>query len=169
MVHMSDAFYETVRSGGLKKVIVNESEKSKYELKNNDILIARRSLNFEGDAKACLVKIDKHPIIYESSFIRIRVDNNFVSPIYLFQFLSNERAKKAFVSKYITSSTISGINQTNLAEVGVLIPPLILQQQFAEIVNKTEALKEKQKHSEQELENLFQSLMQKAFKGEIIN
>ena len=169
MVHMSDAFYETVRSGGLKKVIVNESEKLKYELKINDILIARRSLNFEGAAKACLVKIEGHPMIYESSFIRIRVDQNIISPIYLFHFLSNKRARKAYISKYVTSSTISGINQTNLAEVALLIPPLSLQGQFAEIVNKTEALKEKQKQSEQELENLFQSLMQRAFKGELVS
>jgi len=48
----------------------------------------------------------------------------------------------------------------------VILPPLSLQQIFAEIINKTEALKEKQKQSELELENLFQSLMQKAFKGE---
>jgi hypothetical protein len=39
---------------------------------------------------------------------------------------------------------------------------------FAEIVNKTVALKEKQKQSEHELENLFQSLMQKAFKGVLV-
>jgi len=39
--------------------------------------------------------------------------------------------------------------------------------QFAELVQKTEALKEKQKESKQELENLFNSLMQKAFKGEL--
>ena len=168
MVHMSDAFYETVKSGGLKRVIAKESEIEKYELQNGDILIARRSLTFEGAAKACLVKVDNSPLIYESSFIRIRVDSKYLLPIYLFSFLSNDNARKAYVLKYVTSSTISGINQTNLSEVGVLIPPLSLQQQFSEIVNKTVALKEKQKQSEQELENLFQSLMQKAFKGELV-
>lgn len=169
MVHMSDAFYETVKSGGLKRVIANESEIEKYELKNGDILIARRSLTFEGAAKACLVQVDTIPLLYESSFIRIRVDSKYLLPIYVFYFFSNENARKAYVLKYVTSSTISGINQTNLAEVTILVPPLSLQQQFVEIVNKTEALKEKQKQSEQELENLFQSLMQKAFKGELLS
>jgi type I restriction enzyme S subunit len=46
-------------------------------------------------------------------------------------------------------------------------PPLPLQQQFADLVQKTEALKEKQKKSEIGLENLFNILMQKAFKGEL--
>lgn len=60
------------------------------------------------------------------------------------------------------------ISPNILEKFKVYVPPLSLQQQFAEIVNKTEALKEKQKQSEQELENLFQSLMQKAFKGELV-
>jgi type I restriction enzyme S subunit len=59
------------------------------------------------------------------------------------------------------------INLEILGNLIVPVPPLSLQQQFAEIVNKTEALKEKQKQSELELENLFQSLMQRAFKGEL--
>lgn len=60
------------------------------------------------------------------------------------------------------------LNLTMIRETKITLPPLSLQQQFAEIVNKTEALKEKQKQSELELENLFQSLMQKAFKGEFV-
>ena len=67
-----------------------------------------------------------------------------------------------------------GGNQPNLnlsfiKNLRIILPPLHLQQQFAEIVNKTEVLKEKQKQSEQELEKLFQSLMQKAFKGELVS
>jgi len=63
----------------------------------------------------------------------------------------------------------SGSAQKNLLlseirNITLAIPPINLQNIFAEIVNKTEALKEKQKQSEQELENLFQSLMQKLLK-----
>lgn len=66
-----------------------------------------------------------------------------------------------------------GGNQPNLnlsfiKNLRIILPPPQIQQQFAEIVKKTEGLKEKQKQSEQELENLFQSLMQKAFKGELV-
>jgi len=73
---------------------------------------------------------------------------------------------------YLRSISRGG-NQPNLnlsfiKNLRIIIPPLSFQQQFSEIVNKTESLKEKQKQSEQELENLFQSLMQKAFKGELV-
>ena len=46
-------------------------------------------------------------------------------------------------------------------------PPIELQTQFAQIVEKTEALKTQYQQSLQELENLYGSLSQKAFKGEL--
>lgn len=46
-------------------------------------------------------------------------------------------------------------------------PPLELQTQFAHIVEKTEALKTQYQQSLQELENLYGSLSQKAFRGEL--
>ncbi|HSV76012.1 MAG TPA: restriction endonuclease subunit S [Bacteroidales bacterium] len=49
----------------------------------------------------------------------------------------------------------------------VIVPPLSLQTQFAQIVEKTEALKAQYQQSLLELENLYGSLSQKAFKGEL--
>lgn len=46
-------------------------------------------------------------------------------------------------------------------------PPLTLQNQFAAIVEKVEALKAKYQQSLAELENLYGSLSQRAFKGEL--
>lgn len=47
-------------------------------------------------------------------------------------------------------------------------PPIELQTQFAQIVEKTEALKAQYQQSFQELENLYGSLSKQAFKGELI-
>lgn len=65
-----------------------------------------------------------------------------------------------------------GVRQKNMnlqmiKEIEIITPPIILQNQFAQIVEKTEALKEQYKTSLQELENLYASLSQKAFKGEL--
>ena len=46
-------------------------------------------------------------------------------------------------------------------------PPIKLQAQFAQIVEKTESLKTQYQQSLQELENLYGSLSQKAFRGEL--
>ncbi len=48
------------------------------------------------------------------------------------------------------------------------LPPIELQNKFASLVREVESMKEQQKHSKEQLDNLFNALMQKAFKGEMI-
>jgi len=63
MVHMSDAFYNFVERGNLKRVQVTSEEFEKYKLIPNDVLIARRSLNYEGSAKPCLISETAQPLM----------------------------------------------------------------------------------------------------------
>src|SRR5690606_9411569 len=72
MIHMSDAFYGIAQLNNVKRVLVSEKEIEKFKLQNTDILLARRSLNYEGAAKPCLIPISIEPLIYESSLIRLR-------------------------------------------------------------------------------------------------
>ena len=71
------------------------------------------------------------------------------------------------LNKYVGTATISHLTGEKLKQLKLPIPPLELQTQFAQIVEKTEALKAQYQQSLQELENLYGSLSQKAFKGEL--
>ena len=66
-----------------------------------------------------------------------------------------------------TTSGLNTISSKNVKETTVLLPPLPLQNQFAAIVEKVETLKAKYTQSLTELENLYASLSQRAFKGEL--
>ena len=48
------------------------------------------------------------------------------------------------------------------------LPPISLQDKFGSIVKEVEVMKEQQKHSKNQIDNLFNALMQKAFKGELV-
>ena len=61
----------------------------------------------------------------------------------------------------------ANINLAILNKLKFPNPPIELQTQFAQIVEKTEALKAQYQQSLQELENLYGSLSQRAFKGEL--
>lgn len=61
----------------------------------------------------------------------------------------------------------SGLNLTILRNLKIPLPPPSLQKKFSSIVEKVEKLKEKQKQSSKEINDLFNVLMQKAFKGEL--
>jgi len=64
-------------------------------------------------------------------------------------------------------SAQKNINLKILRCLKVINPPLEMQNRFAEIVEKTESIKQKMLTQSQELETQFQALMQKAFKGEL--
>jgi type I restriction enzyme S subunit len=166
MVHMSDAFYGKVTQGKLKKVIIPEKEAIKYKLTDNDILIARRSLNYEGAVKPCLIRTNGKIMVYESSLIRIVVDKSKLHPLYLFYFLNNEKAKKEYVLKYVTKSTISGINNENLNKIEVIVPNVDLQYLFNDRVLELDKILGL--NSIKIGNELFNSLIQKAFKGELV-
>jgi type I restriction enzyme, S subunit len=69
--------------------------------------------------------------------------------------------------KFTHGITNQDLGLTRIAKIKLLLPPIELQTKFAQIVEKTEALKAQYQQSLQELENLYGSLSQKAFKGEL--
>ncbi len=93
---------------------------------------------------------------------------------YLIRVRTNERANNYYLSGHLNSKhgkstlmamckNIVGMANINAQEldIKILIPPIELQQKFASIVADSETLRQKQKQNGLELENLFQSLLQK--------
>ena len=64
-------------------------------------------------------------------------------------------------------ATVGHVNVGDIKLFSLIKPPIELQIKFADIVKQVEKLKAKYKESEKELNNLFGSLMQRAFKGEL--
>lgn len=71
------------------------------------------------------------------------------------------------IMKKATGSAAIGIRSAEFAKIRIPKPPFELQTQFAQIVEKVEALKAHYQDSLKELENLYGSLSQRAFKGEL--
>ena len=159
MIHMSDAFYGEVITGNLRQISATEKESKKYQLHENDLLVARRSLTFEGAAKTCKLPKSFGKLLFESSLIRIRPDLRCILPSYLYQYLNNQVVRRKFVFPFVTSSTISGINQENLKKICVLLPPLPVQRQIVAVLEQAEALKRQR----QEADALTGALLQSVF------
>ncbi|MEQ1067338.1 restriction endonuclease subunit S [Acinetobacter sp. XH1741] len=165
MVHMGDVFYGVVKPDNLKQVNISNEEIEKYKITNKDLLIARRSLTYDGAAKACLIECSEQNMIFESSLIRLSPNLVKVLPEFLYHYLNNNDVRNKFIIPYITKSTISGINQANLNKVTVLLPPLAKQEKFIEICDKFKQLGTILTHDLNKLDELFKSLQNQAFNG----
>lgn len=167
MVHMSDAFYGIVQRGGLKRTLLSKAEINQYNLTENDILVARRSLTYEGAAKPCLIPKSDCPLVFESSLIRVTPDKTKLLPSYLYTYMSEPRAKHKYILKYISQSTISGINQNGLMNIVVTKPPIAMQKKFEDIFIRKSILSGKMQILKEQGIDLFNSLTQRAFRGEL--
>jgi len=83
---------------------------------------------------------------------------------YVYMYLKNIRE---LLKSEGTGSTFKAISKRNLENIDINIPPLPLQNQFAEKVQAIEKQKELLRDSLKLMEDNYNSLMQRAFKGEL--
>jgi len=107
--------------------------------------------------------IIKKPLVTNQTFIGL-VPSKKMNSLFLYYHMIS-KAKK--LNNMATGATIKYLSKKKFQELKVDIPPLPLQEKFASIVKQVEKLKEYQKQSEEEINNLFNALMQKAFRGDL--
>ena len=85
---------------------------------------------------------------------------------YFYFYFSTNYGKKLINSK-LNGATTKSITKTALRDLDILYPPMELQNQFAERVSVIEAQKQQAQLELAKSEELFASLLQRAFKGEL--
>lgn len=98
---------------------------------------------------------------------RISPNENIIKNIYLYHCICT-KGTQLRINKETKGATFREITLERLRKVLIPIPPLSLQNQFAEKIALIEQQKELAKQSLTESENLFNALLQKAFKGELV-
>jgi len=76
-------------------------------------------------------------------------------------------AGKKHIQSFSTDSMKGMINKSKFESIDFIIPPITLQNQFAERIQSIESQKQQAQASLQKSEALFNSLLQRAFKGEL--
>ena len=77
------------------------------------------------------------------------------------------RTQKAAILVQARGANTEGLTLEMLRAVRIMLPPLSIQHDFADCVAHIRALKTAQSASRERLENLFQSLLHRAFQGEL--
>lgn len=149
-----------------RAVILPKDEK--YALEYGDALFCRSSLTAEGIGKCAIVpKKLKEKTLFECHIIRLKLNIDKVIPEY-FRFLSDTKYFRANIEKRAKTSTMTTISQDGITDIKIPVPPIKLQNQFAERLTIIENQKQQAQDSLQKSEDLFNSLLQKAFKGALV-
>ena len=68
---------------------------------------------------------------------------------------------------YVCSATIPHLTGVKLASIRIPLPPLSLQKEFAALASEIRAMETEQATSRRQLDILFQSMLHRAFQGEL--
>lgn len=148
-------------------------DKVKYIDKSTSEFLKRSKLNKDDVVMTYIgVNIGDVAIVPESGKYHLAPNVAKITPkdfqklnsIFLMRCLQFNRMQ---FSKFTTNTAKQAFNMANIRQVEIPLPPIGLQDRFARIVEKIELIKEKYQLSLFESENLFNSLMQRAFRGEL--
>lgn len=149
------AFIDDEQAGKLKNVIVEE----------DDVL-----LNITGAsvARCCTVPKEYIPARVNQHVAIIRCKREAILPKFLEYELTNENYQR-FLWDIATSggATREAITKQQIENLDLIVPPIEIQNEFVKFVKQVDEMKLKMESSLKELEDNFNALMQRAFKGEL--
>lgn len=162
-------YIRDIRDGEYNRVSESFVSKGKAEKLSvcsvfpGDVLIAKVG---DPPGTAALYPQTEPPGIVTQDVIRIRINSQIVTPEFLVSYF-NSPIGRWNISKIVIEATRARFSLTELKQLCLEVPLIQQQRKFSIIAQKISVLKLKQKKALYRLEQLFLSLQQRAFSGEL--
>ena len=138
---------------------------SEYILNKGDLLIAMTE-QAPGLLGSPIIVPESNQFLHNQRLGLVVFNKEYFCSHFLFH-LFNSKKIKDMIHKKATGLKVRHTSPKKIEALMVYSPPLPLQTKFAQIVEKVESIKSRYEASLSELENLYGSLTQRAFKGEL--
>jgi type I restriction enzyme S subunit len=150
-----------------KYSVIKPDERAKARLQKFDLLFNWRNGSEEHVGKTAIWEGQiGGEVLHVSFLLKIRADQSQANPYFLWALINRLRA-----TGYFTRNARMQINRKfNASELSALklpLPPLLLQKEFAQGVTEIQELEASQATSRIRLHALFQSMLHRAFNGEL--
>lgn len=123
IVNMGELFaHDIIADQEMKRLAMTDTEMARSGLSDGDLLFGRRSLVEEGAGKCALVECLAEPTTFESSIIRVRVDEDRIRPRFVYYWLKSHMGRGA-IRAIVTGTNVKGIKASTLKNIQVLCPP----------------------------------------------
>lgn len=145
----------------ISKEDLNQFRK-KCNPENGDVLVVSRGATI---GRTCVVDTDVEFALM-GSVILIKINSQLINPIFLKELLSHPYYKNKLLNTS-GSSAQQAIYLKDLKRLEIITPKIKLQNEYAEVVKQIQKRKILMEKGIKLLEDNFNSLMQRAFKGEL--
>ena len=161
-----------INASDLKFADFDDDEIAAYALKRGDLLTIRSNGSISLVGQCALIAEAEEEFLYAGYLIRLRPNQNLASPIFLLEILGSHTLRKQIEQK---AKSTSGVNNINSGEIQSLIVPLcsveeqgIISAMLGEKLSNLDQLETTITASLQQAEALRQSILKKAFSGQLV-
>jgi len=152
-----------VEEGSLFIAEEKYAQLTNYTVQAGDILISRAGTV----GRMCVARPQQSPSIIGTNLIRLALDSRTIQPEYFTSMFTYFGEQMGRLRANVDEGAYSFMNTTTLKSLTISLPPLPLQRQFAARVVEIRALEARQAESRRRLDDLFQSLLHRAFRGDL--
>jgi len=154
-------------------VDVPEEKANPFYMQNNEVFVVRYNGDINRVAKAAIYKAkDDEKIIFPDKLIRLRANEEVILPDYLVFVLSSRKVRSQIEELGKTTAGNIGISGSNIKSFMIPVPPLDEQRRIVAYLDSVQArlasLRALQSATGEELSALLPSVLDKAFKGELL-
>ncbi|NVJ98154.1 MAG: restriction endonuclease subunit S [Alphaproteobacteria bacterium] len=150
----------------IKEIEIPISEVKKFSLSKGDLLLTEG-----GDpdklGRGAVWNGQVNPCVHQNHIFSVSLDQNVATPEFMSAQIGSSRGKRYFLKSAKQTTGIASINKTQLRAFPAFLPPITLQQKYKEIAISVRSRKEQCEKMLSEANDLFASLSQRAFKGEL--
>ena len=116
------------------RIALTDKEKQRFELKNDDFLFARVNGNPKNVGRCAVFKTIGESVFHNDHIIRVHFKDDVLEGTFASVLLNSEYGKNQMRQFISTSAGQYTINQDGIGAIKIILPPLSLQNEFAEFV-----------------------------------
>lgn len=129
------------------RICLNENEKKRYLLKNNDFLFARVNGNPDNVGRCAVFHDIGEDVYHNDHIIRVHFNEELLNGVFASELINSNFGKRQLKKRIKTSAGQYTVSQDGIGAIVSIVPPLELQNQFASFVQEIDKSRLLSKHS----------------------
>ncbi|EEZ82890.1 restriction endonuclease subunit S [Vibrio alginolyticus] len=165
-LRVANVYRDHLELDEVKEIRVTENELERVLLEKGDVLFVEGHGNANEVGRTAVWNDEVAQCVHQNHLIRFRPGAD-VRPEYVSAFVNSASGKRQLLKMSKTTSGLNTLSTSNIKSIQVLVPPLLEQDDFLAFLASCKAQQVVNDQLSVELDQNFNALMQKAFKGEL--
>ncbi|WP_329736407.1 hypothetical protein [Catenibacterium mitsuokai] len=133
LVELQDGY---INYSNPNRICLNENEKKRYLLKNNDFLFARVNGNPDNVGRCAVFHDIGEDVYHNDHIIRVHFNEELLNGVFASELINSNFGKRQLKKRIKTSAGQYTVSQDGIGAIVSIVPPLELQNQFASFVKE---------------------------------